>query len=56
MVFVWFQIYESVLFFQGTSELDFESRWKSFHAVKRALEDKVCSLTQSHLCTMTRVC
>lgn len=36
-----FQIYESVLFFHGTPEADFEGRWKSFHAVKRALEDKV---------------
>lgn len=36
-----FQIYESVLFFHGTSEIEFEARWKSFHAVKRALEDKV---------------
>ncbi|XP_052767290.1 proteasome activator complex subunit 4A-like [Mya arenaria] len=35
------QIYESILFFHGTSEMDFENRWKSFHAVKRALEDKM---------------
>ena len=36
------QIYESVLFFHGIPEGEFDARWKSFHAVKKALEDKVC--------------
>ena len=33
------QIYEAVLFFHGAQKNDFDSRWKSFHAVKMALQD-----------------
>ncbi|VDI21300.1 proteasome activator subunit 4 [Mytilus galloprovincialis] len=32
-------IYEAVLFFHGAQKNDFDSRWKSFHAVKMALQD-----------------
>lgn len=35
------QIYEAVLFFHGAQKNDFDSRWKSFHAVKMALQDDV---------------
>lgn len=35
------RIYEKVLFFHGTTESDFDLRWKSFHTVKKALEDKM---------------
>ncbi|XP_060589859.1 proteasome activator complex subunit 4B-like [Ruditapes philippinarum] len=35
------RIYESVLFFHGIPEGEFDARWKSFHAVKKALEDKL---------------
>ena len=36
-----FQIYETLLFFYGSQKGDFDGRWKSFHIVKSALEDKV---------------
>jgi hypothetical protein len=42
------QIYESVLFFHGIPEGEFDARWKSFHAVKKALEDKVCAVYLKH--------
>lgn len=35
------QIYETVMFFNGTQKNDFDKRWKSFHAVKQALEDQM---------------
>lgn len=33
------QIYEAVLFFHGAQKNDFDSRWKSFHAVKMSIQD-----------------
>ncbi|XP_067680549.1 proteasome activator complex subunit 4-like [Haliotis asinina] len=35
------RIFETVLFFYGTQKNDFDGRWKSFHIVKAALEDKL---------------
>ncbi|KAL5009261.1 hypothetical protein ScPMuIL_014842 [Solemya velum] len=35
------KIYEILLFFTGIHKVDFDGRWKSFHMVKAALEDKV---------------
>ncbi|XP_060063003.1 proteasome activator complex subunit 4-like [Ylistrum balloti] len=35
------QIYETVMFFNGTQKNDFDKRWKSFHSVKQALEDQM---------------
>lgn len=35
------RIYETVLFFTGGSKTDFDARWKNFHIVKSALEDKM---------------
>ncbi|KAL4238306.1 Proteasome activator complex subunit 4 [Mactra antiquata] len=35
------RIYEAILFFHGTLESEFEAHWKSLHAVKNALEDKM---------------
>ena len=36
-----FQIYETTLFFTGGAKTDFDARWKNFHIVKSALQDKV---------------
>ncbi|KAK3093564.1 hypothetical protein FSP39_017345 [Pinctada imbricata] len=35
------RIFETVLFFFGASKPDFDARWKSFHSVKEAVEDKL---------------
>ena len=41
------QIYDTILFFTGSSKSDFDARWKNFHIVKNSLEDKVNLITGS---------